>query len=278
MTTQQSCTVPVEDLVAYADGYLRGGRRELVEAHLATCPHCRERMAAFSKADRLLQDGTPLTDDPNGRAMIRNRLVREASRRGPTPRHLVTVPVLLFLLVLVVVLPGAVTEASFPLGRFVTFGEIEVGEWLPEQERRPVEHVAPSDPNVSELTFRPVEPAALPHNFHLAERSTPGPGRLELLYRDGDETAILVTQMPAQPNMVTIDGPGMETTLVGDTPVLMGAGIRPGTVSDLFWERNGVFFIVIVIESPIGRQDGLETTDALGIVEALIVAQDAVQS
>jgi len=271
--TARTCTLPGEDLIAYTDGYLTEGRRELVEAHLRACPHCRARVAAFDDVDRLLREGTPLTDDPNGRAMLRTRL--ERSGRNPSPRRLLAVPVLAALVILVMLLPGAVTEAGFPLGRFVTFGEIKVEELLPDEERRSVEHVAPSDPDGSTLPFRSVEPSALPHDFLLAERSTPKPGRLEVLYRDGDDLAILITQMLAEPDMVTIDGPAMETTRLGGTPVLIGAGIRPGTVGELFWEHDGVFFIVIVIESPIGRQNGLETADALEIVEALIAVQDA---
>jgi len=273
--TVQPCTLPAEDLIAYADGYLGGGRRELVEAHLATCPHCQERMAAFDEVDRLLQQGTPLTDDPNGRAMVRTRLEMEINRSGRTPR-LLAVPLLALvsLLVLAFVIQP-VTEAGFPLGRFVTFGEFEVKQWLPEEERGPVEHVAPSDPSVSELPFRTVEPAVLPLGLMRVERSIPGPERLELLYRDGGDLAILVTQTPAEPDMVTIDGPRMETTFVADTPVLMGTGIRPDTVADLLWERNGVFFALIVIESPTGVQDGLKTSDVLEIVEALMAAQDA---
>jgi anti-sigma factor RsiW len=37
------CDLPIEDLVAYLDGELRGGRKELAEAHLQACPVCRQR-------------------------------------------------------------------------------------------------------------------------------------------------------------------------------------------------------------------------------------------
>lgn len=272
--TTQPCTLPAEDLIAYADGYLGGGRRELVEAHLAACAHCQERLAAFDEVDRLLQEGTPLTGDPNGRAIVRARLA-QAGRRTP-PRGLLAAPVLFLLLLLVVSAP--VTEAGFPLGRFVTFGEITVTQWLPEEERRPVEHVASSDPDVQTLPFRSVEPAALPLGLVRVERSTPKPERLELLYRDGDDLAILIFQSPARPGMVTInDASGTETTRIGDTPVLIGQGPRPDTVSDLDWERDGVFFSVLIIEAPTGAYGGLRTEDALRIVEAVIAAQDAGQ-
>lgn len=276
--TGQPCTLPAEDLIAYTDGYLTGGRRELVEAHLKACLHCRERVAAFHEVDRLLQESTPLTDDPNGRAMIRTRLEREAGRSTSSLRARFA-PLLLLLLLLGLVLiagPIPAIEAGFPLSRFVSFGEIEPS--TSREESTLVEHVAPSDPSVSALPFRTVEPAKLPLGLVRIERSVPGPERLQLLYRDGDDLAILILQAPARPGMVTIDDASrMETTLVGDTPVLIGRGTRPDSVADLHWEHEGVFFTMLVIESPTGAYGGLKTADALEIVEAVIAAQDSGQ-
>lgn len=276
----RSCTLPAEDLIAYADGYLTGGRRELVEAHLAACPYCQERVAAFGEADRLLREGSPLSDDPEGRADIRTRLEQSGHQRRALPR-LLAAPVLALvcLLALVLVAGPVPTEAGFPLGRYVSFGEIDATGWLPEAERRPVEHVAPSDPSVLALPFQSVEPAALPFDLTLAERSTPEPERLELLFSNGDDLTILITQAPAKPGMVTIDAPAAmtETTRVGDTPVLIGRGMRFDSVASLDWERDGVFFSVLVLEAPTGANGGLRTDYALRIVEAVISAQDGGQ-
>lgn len=269
--TTQTCTLPAEDLIAHADGYLNGGRRELVEAHLAACPHCQERMVAFREVDRRLRESSPPVDDPAGRAMIRTRLEQEGGR-GRAPQWVFVAPVLLLLLTIgLVVRP--VTEAGFPLGRFITFDHIEPSR--SREETTLVEHVAPSAPDVSPLPFRSVEPATLPFDLVLAERSTPAEDRLQVLYRNGDDLAILVLQAPARPGMVTIDAPSTETLLVQDTTVLFVMDPRPDAVADLHWERNGVFFDVMVIVAPTGAYGGLRMEDALGIVEALIAAQDA---
>ena len=79
------CPLPPEDLLAYADGELRGDHRARVEAALAASPACRRRFAALGATGRLLRDASPLADDPAGRAAVRARLER-ASPRSAMPR------------------------------------------------------------------------------------------------------------------------------------------------------------------------------------------------
>lgn len=75
-----ACDVADEDLVAYADGDLRGAWGEWVEAHLTVCPHCKQRFAAFAAVDAILQQ-TPLTlDDPHRRASMYAKIEQEATR------------------------------------------------------------------------------------------------------------------------------------------------------------------------------------------------------
>lgn len=76
----RSCDLPLEDLIAYAEGGSHTAQKELVEAHLGGCAKCRERLQAFSEVDRTLRDGSPLRDDPVGRAAISARLEGKASR------------------------------------------------------------------------------------------------------------------------------------------------------------------------------------------------------
>ena len=78
----RSCDLPIEDLVAYGDGELRNARKEIVEAHIGTCPVCRWRLAAYADVDRVVREGTLATDDAAGRAAIKARLEREQARRG----------------------------------------------------------------------------------------------------------------------------------------------------------------------------------------------------
>lgn len=72
------------DLVAWDDGSLAEERRARVEAHLAACPACCGRLAAFQKVERLLQESYPLVDDPAARDRILERLQAERLRARQT--------------------------------------------------------------------------------------------------------------------------------------------------------------------------------------------------
>src|SRR5215211_1118077 len=80
-----ACDLPPEDLVAYADGGLHAARKELVDAHLEACPDCRQRMAAFTAVDRLLQARTPLIHDRAQQQALVTRIEQVAGRRRPPP-------------------------------------------------------------------------------------------------------------------------------------------------------------------------------------------------
>ncbi len=72
-TDEAPCDVGDEDLVAYLEEDLRGAHREWVEAHLAACPHCGERLAQFAAADALLRAPSPFTDEAHAEAVLRAR-------------------------------------------------------------------------------------------------------------------------------------------------------------------------------------------------------------
>lgn len=77
---KQTCSIPIEDLVAYSDGVLRGGRLELVETHLKVCLACREIFAGFTEVNQFLEKEIPIHDDPTGRARLRVWLEHESAR------------------------------------------------------------------------------------------------------------------------------------------------------------------------------------------------------
>jgi anti-sigma factor RsiW len=52
------CELQDIDLIAFADGELRGARLEYVEVHLRVCHACQVRLAAFYETTRLLQHAT----------------------------------------------------------------------------------------------------------------------------------------------------------------------------------------------------------------------------
>lgn len=280
------CRLQPEELVAYDDGTLSGGRREIVEAHLAACPHCQERMAAFHEVDRIILANAISVDVPvQRRSELRTRLNREANRRSgmstylqlasPLQRPVVALGLVALLLLLTVV--PTVTEAGFPLGRFVRFAKVELEQALPRDAQDPIRHVASSVPDSLEPSFQAVAPAELPLGLVRVEQSTPNPDRVELLYRNQAGVAILVTEIPAATGMVTLESTGTDLSTVRDTDVLIVDDPRPEAVAALFWERDGVFFGVLVIEAPPGAHGGLKRADALLVVEAMMEAQDADQ-
>lgn len=276
------CRLQSGELIAYQDGTLPVGRREIVEAHLAACDHCQERLSAFCDTDRIIQENALTTELPEqSRAALRTKLQQEADSRAGWSRHqsLISLPqslvarLLVALLVLLVTLPPA-AQAGFPLGHFVHFAEVEIKELLPLDAQEPIRHVAPSDSSISAPSFDTVAPAALPLGLVRVEQSVPDPERLELLYRNQTGVVILVTQLPAADGMVTLEEAGTERAFVGGTDVLIVTDPRPGTVAALFWERDGVFFDVLVTEAPPGAYGGLKRADALTIIEGLMDAQD----
>ncbi len=72
-TGESTCDVADADLVAYLEEDLRGARREWVEAHLAACPHCGERLARFAAVDALLRASSPFTEGAHAEAVLRAR-------------------------------------------------------------------------------------------------------------------------------------------------------------------------------------------------------------
>lgn len=276
------CRLRPEELVAYLDGTLPVGRREIIEAHLVACRSCQERLATFREVDTIIQEQA-LTPDTSmwRRTRLRDRLQQEAIR--PTNRRLFSqlslnraVTLLVPLLLLLVLLP-AVGRAGFPLSHFVRFAEVEITEKLSPDEQEAIRHVAPSGSDVSGPSFPVVAPPELPFGLALVEQSTPDDERVELLYRNDSGVALLVTQLPAKDGLVTLERDGTEVATVRDTDVLIVRDPRPGAVAAFTWERDGVFFDVLVIEAPTGGYGGFKRADALQVVEALMEAQDGAQ-
>jgi anti-sigma factor RsiW len=81
---RQTQHVSDSDLVAYGT-LAEGSRRRRIETHLATCPACRERLAAFQEIDRLIRQHYPLVDDPIARAelLARMRMIYERQESAP---------------------------------------------------------------------------------------------------------------------------------------------------------------------------------------------------
>ena len=273
-----NCDLPIEDLVAYLDGDLRGGRMELVEAHLQACPACRRRRAQFEEVDRLLRESSPLIDDPAGRAAIAARVARAAGTRGraqlPLRRAIAALALLATALALAFGWP-AISRAQPGLGRFVRFSAQPLGQGVPVGQGppgTPLAGVHSPQPSGQQGAFRPIEPARLPLGLELVEQATESTGRRELQYRNEDGVVILVTQEPARGASTTIVAGKAETVVVGDSEVLWLKAPQPEAVAQLTWERRGVLFQLWVLQAP---PRGLPFADASLVVEALTAAQEA---
>ena len=259
--------------MGYTDGYLPEGRRELVEAHLLACVHCRRRMATFREVDELIRSGTNLADDPRHLATLKARLVAEARPRlrpWTLRRSLAVVPALALLLGLLA-WPLA-SLADFPLGKFIHFGLVQGDRRTSNGDKLArVDSVSNLQTRDNRSTSWLVAPPSLPPDLALVEQSSLGASRLELFYRGPDGVAVLVAETPAHEAGVSYQPAGGEGILnVRDTEVYLLPDPRPEMVAGLLWEREGIFFELLVTE-PVG----LNQTDAVQIVEALMLAQDA---
>lgn len=270
------CSVTGEDLVAYLDGYLAGGRRELVDAHLRTrCPGCEGRVAMFREVDELVKKAVgPPIDDPARRVALRERLEVEARRRKRRPGGLVVVGAVAALVLAVALLRPGASVANAPWGDWLRFEDVLVDRTTPPADAPPLPAGAGTDPaSVQAPAFKTAEPARLPLGLVLAERSLPNPRLLELVYRDPSGVELSVFETPIEAASVSIGSLGQPSTIVvGGTEVLVLEDPRPGAVAGLFWERGGVVFDMLILASP---PEGLQLADAQAIIEAFMAAQDA---
>lgn len=274
----QQCRVRAEDLITYSDGLLPEGRREIVEAHLEACPHCQARLARYRDVDRLIQTECRDSSFPSGqRAALRRRLVDEASRGArstpPRPGKLISGTMVAILLV-IVVFPRT-TSADFPWADFLRFGEVSITGSLPPELQGPIDGLTGPSNDTTPLAFDPVAPAELPFGFVRTEQATVDSEHLELLYESEIGLTILVSELRPGAESITLDVADPEWTSVQGVRVLIINDSRPQSVAAFYWERNGVFFEALVVQSLGGPNGGLSQAHALNIVEAFLVAQDA---
>lgn len=275
MTVSESeyCGLRDGDLLGYTDGYLPEGRRELVEAHLLACGHCRARMATFREVDAIIQSTVTLVDNPAHRAAIKARLVEEApprTRPWTLRRSLAVLPALALLLGLLA-WPLA-SQADFPLGSFIRFGPIQGERWTNDSGRQfRLDGVAEGGNPDGQPAFQAVAPPLLPQDLRLSERTLLEKDCLEVLYRGTGGVEVLLAETTAREAVVSFQPSGGDRILlIRETEVYVLPDPRAGMVAGLLWERKGVFFELLAI----GR-GGLEQTDAVQIVEALMAEQDA---
>lgn len=246
-----------DNLAIARDRDLEPARRSRIDAHLATCPDCRRRLAASQQPSRLLQAQFPVFQNPGAWEVF---AARTADRKQRWTAGLRLVPTAGLIALILLVFAGTVQLQRTAPGREMT---------------RPLRHVATTQPGLGPLSFPTVEPLRLPLGLVQSERSTPVADRLELLYRNETGLALLVAQSPINgaESPEVPKGPGGRTrVIVGDTSVLALDDSRPRAVAGLLWDRRDLRFELLVTEAP---PDGLPLADGARIVEALMAAQDA---
>ncbi len=268
----RSCELNEHDLLAYADGELRGARLEYVDAHLRVCVPCQSWLKEFEHLRHLFQTSTQVSADPMRRAAVLASLSQGTSRRRQPwlPPRLAVVGLVTALL-LAIAFPLA-SDADTLLGDFVRFGEIKIKERFEDPQPLAVP-ANPADGRAdAPVIFNAVELASLPLGYALASSEAPRPDRLILYFENGDGASFLLRQGPTKPDTVVVPpGGGDWATSVEGTSVLITADPRPGVTGAVAWERHGVVFILMTIDEPSG---GLPVSHALTIVEAVIAAQN----
>jgi anti-sigma factor RsiW len=95
-------------LAAYTSGEVPPGQREALEAHLATCPACRDEAGRMARAWHLLGAAEPIDASPQFATRVRDAVRETVARSAGLPRWWPLVPRLGWALALaVVVLAGA---------------------------------------------------------------------------------------------------------------------------------------------------------------------------
>jgi hypothetical protein len=223
---------------------------------------------------RLLRNAFPIIDDHAGQAALLAR-IRDETKPTTHPFRVIGSsfwkPVLAIALALGLVLavrPPA-TVAGFRIGRFVSYVTNHGGTSESAESQLPgtkIEGVDTPAAGSQTLSFRAAQPSSLPGGLSLSEQSIPRPDTLELLYRTASGLVIRVSETPSTGSRATM--PSWQTipitvqgveTLVQQDPT--------GSVSRAMWERDGILFGILVLQTP---DEGFSVSDAINVVGAFI--------
>ncbi len=263
-----------EDILLYTDGDLRGGRRELVEAHLQHCPYCQRWLAEFEETGRLLRDSTPQEDSTAAHAQIMARIAAETGQRRQShhPRIFAVLVALALALLIALALPWQRSEARPSVGRFFQF--VDRGSQRSAlvngatPAALPTVSVQPLSPaGLAALPFTAQVPPTLPLGLQLASGTIARGSRLGLRYRNDRGLVMLLTQERAQDVHYTLTTSNGHLVMIGGVEVLVQSDPLPDTVAVLTWEDRGVLYALSAAEVPEGP---VSFADARQIVEALL--------
>lgn len=271
MTT---CDRFAPDLVAYLDHELFGARLGYIEAHIQFCPVCQARLRAMRDNQRLLQEHTPLYDDPRARARVKERIQQEALRpqRPWLTRSLAVVAILVLVSAALLLGPPSRTAAGFPLARFLHhFGP----QNLPPPSLQSLNQPAPTDQTdqaeLAHLSFSAVIPTDLPGDLVLSQRASDQPSVIHLTYHGPNYLVLRLTEMSAA-DADAEDSDNAQRAVVDGTEILWELNQRRQEVYRVTWLRKGVFFSIQVMES---ETIGIPQDRMRAIVMQVMTTQDS---
>jgi AcrR family transcriptional regulator len=263
----ERCELPDEDLIAWADGYLTGARREWVETILASSARCQARLAMLRQIDQVvLTQPIPVNPAANHAQAIR---ALQRAQGWQWPKRLAVVATL----GLSAILGGAflLPEDSVGRGYFVrVVGLRDLGEvaFVPGQgDEIPNDSIGTPPPSEG-ATFVPNVPEQLPDGFTLVTVTTIEPSVREIQYVRDDGTRLLVHEYPltAEPAEIASSG-RVRSIVVQGTQVLIALGPQDLTSALFLWESPTLRYDVMVLESP---QFGLSVEEIQRLVLAFL--------
>ena len=130
-----NCEIEYDELSGLVGGELDAGRAVELRRHLGACEHCRERMAALNRSDRMLKAMQPLLPPAEAVLAARRALAPEV-RLAPASEIMTLDEVAEFLRIT----PEQLGEVVEELPAFELAGQIRVRrqrliEWVQQRER-----------------------------------------------------------------------------------------------------------------------------------------------
>ena len=275
------------DLTAYLLDDLGGARAEYIEAHLAVCPECRERLARLQQTlGRLESMSEPDGNDLQRQSMLKARIQMEAAgmaqAAGSWMRRAQIGLVTAAMLILAITLGPSLTGAGSAAIRDLVRGDPELNAAANPPRTDPDDHslelpepaaaLARATIDPSELPYAPLAPDTLPGSNQLTGMTAFADGAFEGLYAGPDGLELLLRQEPATTDGVRLSEDieyeeleidGVEAIIIYDE--------RLNSVDQLFWVRGGMFFTLRAVRL---TGDDFPLKEALQIVERLIELQD----
>lgn len=179
------------------------------------------------------------------------------------------------LLLLLSLLPLTTQGGQF-LDGVVQFGKVPTRSTIPPDQQRNLLHTLDFTQHPGATPqITPVAPLDLPAGLTLTKHKIADDGHIELLYQDGDQTTLLVSEYKQRPGLLRTElTPHEQFVMVGGIQVLIFDDPRPGAVAALSWIRHGVFFDVLILAAPHGNDGGFKDETAIAIVRTIATQQD----